>query len=112
MPVMTIELKAGETLDDLLHGELKLIQQRDGYRYSADALLIASFALPLIDGQTVLDMGTGAGTIALILAARGRPARVIGVEILFILDLDLRNDEGKCKVCFFCLDFFVEMVVL
>lgn len=83
-----------ETIDDLLHGELKLIQHRDGYRYSVDALLLAHFALPLVDGKNVLDMGTGAGVIALILARRGRPARVVGVEIQDSLyELASRNAE-------------------
>jgi tRNA1Val (adenine37-N6)-methyltransferase len=78
---MTIELHPDETLDDLLHGELKLIQRRDGYRYSVDALLLSHFALPLVQGEVVLDMGTGSGVVALILAKRGRPCRVIGVEL-------------------------------
>jgi tRNA1Val (adenine37-N6)-methyltransferase len=76
-----ISIKANETLDDLLHGELKLIQRKKGYRYSVDALLLAHFALPLVDGRAVLDMGTGAGVVALILAHRAKPARVVGVEI-------------------------------
>jgi tRNA1Val (adenine37-N6)-methyltransferase len=77
---MNPHLSATETLDDLLHGELKLIQPRRGYRYSVDALLLAAFALPLVEKKTVLDLGTGSGVVALILAARGRPARVVGVE--------------------------------
>lgn len=74
-------LRDDETLDDLLHGEMKLIQRRAGYRYSADALLLASFALPLVPAARVLDLGTGSGVVALIIARRGRPARVVGVEI-------------------------------
>jgi tRNA1Val (adenine37-N6)-methyltransferase len=69
-----------ETLDDLLHGQLKLIQPRRGYRYSVDALLLAHFALPLVAGRAVADLGTGSGVVALILAARGGPARVLGIE--------------------------------
>jgi tRNA1Val (adenine37-N6)-methyltransferase len=76
-----ISIKDDETLDDLLHGELKLIQHKKGYRYSVDALLLSHFALPLVDGRAVLDMGTGAGVVALILAQRAKPARVVGVEI-------------------------------
>ncbi len=78
---MNPDLQPDETLDDLLHGELKLIQKKDGYRYSVDALLLASFALPFVSGADVLDMGTGAGVVALILARRGRPRRVVGVEL-------------------------------
>ena len=70
-----------ETCDDLLHGEMKLIQRAGGYRYSVDALLLAAFALPLAAGACVLDLGTGSGVIALILARRGHAARVVGVEL-------------------------------
>lgn len=78
-----VGLEAGEneTLDDLLHGELKILQPKRGFRYSADALLLAHFSLPLVEGKRVLDMGCGAGVISLILARRGRPARVVGVEL-------------------------------
>ena len=75
-----LRLYPDETLDDLLRGELKLIQKRRGYRYSVDALLLAAFVLPAA-GETVLELGTGAGVIPLILAQRGSPKKIIGVEI-------------------------------
>ena len=75
-----LRLYPDETLDDLLRGELRLIQKRRGYRYSVDALLLASFVLPA-SGETVLELGTGSGVISLILAQRGSPKKIIGVEI-------------------------------
>jgi tRNA1Val (adenine37-N6)-methyltransferase len=77
-------LYSDESLDDLLRGELKLIQKRRGYRYSVDALLLAHFVLPA-NGETVLDLGTGSGVIPLILAQRGSPKKIIAVEIQFQL---------------------------
>jgi len=77
----TAELGPGEVMDDLLHGELKLVQHVKGYRYSVDALLLAAFALPLADGKRVLDMGTGTGVVALIIACRATPIRVAAVEV-------------------------------
>ncbi len=83
-----------ETFDDLLHGELKIYQYKKGYRYSVDALLLADFALEKIRGKSVLDMGCGVGVIALILAARGNPSRVVGVEIQpGLAELARRNAE-------------------
>jgi len=78
---MTNETDDNVTRDDLLHGELKLWQHRHGYRYSVDALLLADFAMELARGARVLDLGTGAGTVALILAARGKVERMVGVEV-------------------------------
>ena len=77
---MKIHRYPDETLDDLLRGELKLIQKRRGYRYSVDALLLAHFVLPAA-GETVLDLGAGSGVIPLILAQRGAPKKIVGVEI-------------------------------
>ncbi len=78
---MTNETDDNVTRDDLLHGELTLWQHRSGYRYSVDALLLADFAMELAGGARVLDLGTGAGTVALVLAARGKVERMVGVEV-------------------------------
>ncbi|MFO8058376.1 MAG: methyltransferase [bacterium] len=77
----SVQIAQDEVMDDLLHGELKLVQHRKGYRYSVDALLLASFALRRAEGKKVLDMGAGTGVIALILACRAAPARVAAVEL-------------------------------
>ena len=72
----------GEAVDDLLFGELKLIQKKSGYRYSADALLISEFVLPRVkSGHQVIDIGCGSGVIGLILAKRSKAGLVLGVEI-------------------------------
>ena len=75
-----MRIYADETCDDLLRGELKLIQKRRGYRYSVDALLLARFVLPAA-GETVADLGAGSGVISLIIARRGSPQKIIAVEI-------------------------------
>lgn len=85
-----------ETLDDLLHGELKLLQHRQGYRYSVDALLLAAFALPLANGAAFVDLGCGPGTVGLIIAKRGKPSRALGVEVQpGLADLAKRNAENN-----------------
>ena len=37
-------LKENETLEDLLIGGLKIIQSKDLYRFSSDAVLLSKFA--------------------------------------------------------------------
>lgn len=76
----TVRVYPDETRDDLLRGELQLLQKRRGFRYSVDALLLAAFVLP-VEGETVLELGTGSGVISLILARRGKPKQIIAVEI-------------------------------
>ncbi len=77
---MIVPVKSDESVDDLLHGQLKLIQKRKGFRYSVDALLLSHFVLPA-EGERAIDLGTGSGVIPLILAARGRAEKLVGVEI-------------------------------
>jgi tRNA1Val (adenine37-N6)-methyltransferase len=69
-----------ESVDEILRGRLHIVQKKTGYRFSLDALLLAYFA-ELREGDDLIDLGTGSGIIALILAGRYRCGRVLGIEI-------------------------------
>jgi tRNA1Val (adenine37-N6)-methyltransferase len=69
-----------ETIDAILGGRLRIIQKKRGYRFSLDALLLAHFAT-LREGDDLIDLGTGSGIIALILAQRFCCMRVLGIDI-------------------------------
>jgi len=69
-----------ETLDDLRSGGLKIIQAKDGYRFSLDPVLLCAFARVGV-GETAVDLGTGSGVIPLLLAKRTAAAHITGVEI-------------------------------
>jgi tRNA1Val (adenine37-N6)-methyltransferase len=69
-----------ETTDVLCRDRLRIIQKKDGYRFSIDALLLANF-LALKKHERVLDIGTGCGIIPLYLAMRGNRNEMTGVEI-------------------------------
>ena len=70
----------GETVDAILDGRIRVIQRKRGYRFSLDALLLSHFT-DLRNGDDLIDLGTGSGIIALILAQRFRCGRVLGIEI-------------------------------
>jgi tRNA1Val (adenine37-N6)-methyltransferase len=70
----------GETVDEILEGRLRIVQKKRGYRFSLDALLLAHF-ITLQEGEDVIDLGTGSGVIALILAGRVRCGRILGIDI-------------------------------
>ncbi len=72
--------KEGETLDAILGGRLRIIQKKSGYRFSIDALLLAHF-VALKEGEECIDLGTGSGVVALILACRRSRGRILGIDI-------------------------------
>lgn len=72
--------ESDETVDEILGGRLRIIQKRRGYRFSLDALLLAHFT-GLREGDDLIDLGTGSGVVALILANRCRCGKVLGIEI-------------------------------
>ncbi len=71
--------KAGETLDCLKCGDLYVIQKKRGYRFSADAYLIASFVEENA-GSKILEIGSGSGVISIMLAGV-KGLVVTGVEV-------------------------------
>ncbi|MBN2297268.1 MAG: methyltransferase [Deltaproteobacteria bacterium] len=76
---MTFLKKDNETLDTLSCGDLSILQKKSGYRYSFDAYLLAAFVSEK-PGTEILDIGSGCGVIALLLAAI-KDLNVTGVEI-------------------------------
>lgn len=76
----SVTIHANETLDDLRLGDLKIIQKRDGYRFSLDPILLCGFSN--FEGvKSALDLGTGSGIIPLLLACRSAATRIVGVEL-------------------------------
>lgn len=68
-----------ETLDELSGYDLRIIQPRHGYRFSVDPLLLADFAGVRM-GERCVDLGTGCGVIALLLARLGENCSVAAIE--------------------------------
>ena len=66
--------------DSFFNGKLLVKQDPAGYRFSIDAILLASHARPRAK-ERVLDLGTGCGIIPLILAFRHPNVTAIGIEI-------------------------------
>lgn len=72
--------RENESWDDLLRDQMGVFQPVSGYRFSMDAVLLAHFAGQL-PARQILDLGTGCGVVALLLASRLPDAQVVGVEI-------------------------------
>jgi tRNA1Val (adenine37-N6)-methyltransferase len=75
-----IKVRPDESIDEFLDGRLRLIQSRNGYRFSIDAVLLSEFVSTKA-GDVVMDLGTGCGVIPLILLLTRPIGHVLGIEI-------------------------------
>jgi len=69
-----------ERIDDLFDN-MKIIQSKDVFSFSTDAVLLASFTRLDCDTKKVIDLGTGTGIIPLLLAKRYPNIHITGLEI-------------------------------
>ena len=78
--MMELKIKEHETIDTFLNGKLRIIQSRQGYRFSVDALLLAGF-VSIKSEDFVVDLGAGCGIISLFLASEREVGFVVGLEL-------------------------------
>jgi tRNA1(Val) A37 N6-methylase TrmN6 len=97
--------RAGEDLC-YLSGDWRILQRRDGHRWSLDDLVTAWFATLHVppSPSRILDLGCGIGSVLLMLAWRYPQATVLGVEVQDVsVDLARRSiawngAEQRCHV--------------
>ena len=58
---MEIKLKENERIDDLEFKNLKIIQNKDGFCFGIDSILLTDFAKNIKQNSKVIDLGTGTG---------------------------------------------------
>ncbi|MGD8387770.1 MAG: methyltransferase [Desulfobacteraceae bacterium] len=73
-------LQPHERLDTFQEGRLRVIQSRQGYRFSVDALFLSQF-VTIKKGDLVLDLGTGCGIVLLMILLERPDCRAVGLEI-------------------------------
>jgi tRNA1Val (adenine37-N6)-methyltransferase len=95
------------TTDTFFNGKIRITQDRTGYRFSIDVVLLAYFADPR-PGDKVLDLGTGCGIIPLILAYRQPNIAIYGVEVQTKLAelavSNVRENQLEGRITVFCTD--------
>ena len=77
---MTIKLQENERIDQLHRNGYQIIQNKDGFCFGMDAVLLSGYAV-VKQKETVLDLGTGTGIIPILLEAKTEGQYFTGLEI-------------------------------
>lgn len=78
---MEIILKDNERIDDLQLNNLKIIQNKDGFCFGIDAVLLSDFAKDIRNNSKVLDLGTGTGIVSILLCEKTKLSKIYGIDI-------------------------------
>lgn len=101
-------VREDERLETLQYGDLRILQKEKAFHYGTDAVLLADFAAPR-PRERMLDLGTGTGVIALLMASRQESARCVALEIqpemadMAARSVRLNGLQERIEVC--CADF-------
>lgn len=76
-----MELKENERMDDLQYKGLKLIQDKNGFCFGVDSVLLSDFAKEIKKNSLVVDIGTGTGIVGILLCGKTNLKKIYGVEI-------------------------------
>ena len=101
---MEIKLNKNEKIEDLQFKNLKIIQNKTGFCFGIDSVLLSDFAKDIKENSKVLDLGTGTGIIATLLCGKTKLKEIIGIEIqkeVFEMakrSIQLNELENKFKI--------------
>ena len=95
------------TQDTFFNGKVTVKQERKGYRFSLDAVILAHRVRPKL-GERVVDLGTGCGIVPLIIGFRYPEIQMFGIEIqkelADIADDNVRDNGMERNIRIFCRD--------
>ncbi len=78
---MKIFLKEDERIDDLELDKLKIIQNKNGFCFGIDSVLLTDFSKTIKAGSNVIDLGTGTGILPILLSSKTVDTKFTGIEI-------------------------------
>ncbi len=76
-----MKLNNNERIDDLEYENLKIIQNKEGFCFGIDSVLLSDYAKNIKKDAIVVDIGTGTGIIGLLLCKKAKLKKIYGVEI-------------------------------
>lgn len=99
-----IKLLENERIDDLEYKGLKIIQNKNGFCFGIDSILLTDFAKEIKENSTIIDLGTGTGILGILLSKKVNPLKIVGIEIqkevyeMAKRSISLNNLEDKFKI--------------
>lgn len=75
-----VQLKSDERIDDLKRNGYRIIQNKNGFCFGMDAVLLSGFAKAK-KGEIVVDLGSGTGIIPILMEAKTEGEKFLGIEI-------------------------------
>jgi tRNA1Val (adenine37-N6)-methyltransferase len=97
------------TADAFLGGRVRALQPKSGYRAGIDPVLLAA-AVPARAGESVLELGCGAGVAALCLGYRVQGVRLTGLEVQPAYAALARRNATENGIAFEVIDGDVALV--
>ena len=97
-------IKENERIDDLQINNLKIIQNNNGFCFGIDSVLLTDFARTIKNNSSIIDLGTGTGIIPILLTAKIKAKKIIGIEIqedvaeMAQRSITLNNLEEKIEI--------------
>lgn len=76
-----MNINLNEIVETLIQDRLYIIQHKNGYRHSEDAIFLAKFIKSQQIPQNVLEIGAGNGVISLLLADHWPRTQIVAIEI-------------------------------
>lgn len=101
---MNIELEENEVIHSLDINNLKIVQNKNGFRFGMDAVLLSDFAKDIKSNKKVLELCAGNAAISLLLSAKTDNTEFTAVEIqeyvanLAKKSVQLNKLENRIKV--------------
>ncbi len=75
-----LSLTASERIDDLQFEGLKVIQDKNLYAFTSDAVVLANF-LKIKKGENAVEIGSGSGVISILATKKTNAKEIVGFEI-------------------------------
>ena len=76
-----MEIKENERIDELQCENLKIIQNKEGFCFGIDSVLLSEFAKEIKKTDKVIDLGTGTGILSLLVYGKRKAGNITAIEI-------------------------------